>query len=99
MWSCSKSKLLPDCTHLGMGFCATVADDLHRAAELHGAADALFESLGEVLDSDLLNLRNADHRKLRRALGDIAFGAEYQSGRNIPLQSAIDLAMQEPIND
>jgi predicted ATPase len=84
---------------LGMGFCASIADDPHRAARLHGAADALFETLGEALDPDLLNFRNGDHRKLDRSMGDGAFDAEYQSGRNLPLQAAVDLAMQEPVID
>jgi predicted ATPase/class 3 adenylate cyclase len=84
---------------LGLGFCSTVADDPHRAAGLHGAADALFESLGEALDPDLLSLRTRDHRQLRRNLGDKAFEADYQAGRNLMPQSAIDLAMQEQISD
>jgi predicted ATPase/class 3 adenylate cyclase len=31
---------------LGMGFCATMSNDPHRAARLHGAADSLFETIG-----------------------------------------------------
>jgi predicted ATPase/class 3 adenylate cyclase len=81
---------------LGLGFCATSADDPRRAAKLHGAADALFETLGEALDPDLLNFRNGDHRQLRRIMGDTAFEADYRSGRNLAPQSVIDLAMQEP---
>jgi hypothetical protein len=84
---------------LGLGFCATVADDPQRAARLHGAADAVFETIGETLDPDLLDFRNGDHRKLRRTLRDGAFEAEYQSGRNLPLQAAVDLAMKEPNSD
>ena len=84
---------------LGLGFCATVADDPQRAARLHGAADAVFETIGEALDPDLLNFRKGDHRKLRRTMGDGAFEAEYQSGRNLSVQAAVDLAMQEPISD
>jgi hypothetical protein len=84
---------------LGMGFCATLADDPRRAAKLHGAADALFETLGEALDPDLLNFRNGDHRLLRRTMGDEAFEADYQVGRNLASQSVFDLAMQELISD
>ena len=84
---------------LGMGLCATVADDPRRAARLHGAADALFERLGEALDPDLLELRTSDHGQLRRTMGDSAFETDYQAGRNLTSQSAIDLALQEPISD
>ena len=84
---------------LGLGFCATMTDNPQRAARLHGAADALFERLGEALDPDLLSFRDGDHRRLRRTMGNSAFEAEYQSGRNLPLQSAIELAMQEPHSD
>jgi predicted ATPase len=84
---------------LGLGFCATMADEPQRAARLHGAADALFETLGEALDPDLLIFRSGDHRKLRRTMGDDAFEAEYQSGRDLPLETAVGLAMQEPIRD
>ena len=83
----------------GMGLCATVTDDPHRAARLHGAADALFERFGEALEPDLRELRTGDHRQLRRTMGDSAFEADYQAGRNLTSQSAIDLAMQEPISD
>jgi hypothetical protein len=84
---------------LGMGFCATAADNPHRAARLHGAADALFESLGEALDSDLLNFRNGDHWQLRRTMGDSAFEADYRVGRDLAPQSAIELAMREQISN
>jgi hypothetical protein len=46
----------------------------------------------------LLSFRNGDHRKLRRTMGEGAFEAEYQSGRNLPLQAAVELAIQEPIS-
>jgi non-specific serine/threonine protein kinase len=82
---------------LGMGFCATLADDPHRAARLHGAADALFETIGEALDPDLLNFRNGDRRQLRTIMGDRAFEADYRSGGNLTLQAAVDLVMEEPI--
>ena len=84
---------------LGMGFCATAAEDPHRAARLHGAADALFETLGEALAPDLLNFRKGDHRQLRRTMGDEAFEADYQVGRNLAPQSVFDLAMQELNSD
>jgi predicted ATPase len=84
---------------LGLGFCATAADDPHRAARLHGAADALFEALGEVMDLDLRNYWDGDHRRLRRTMGDSAFEVEYRSGRNLAPQSVIDMAMEEPIYD
>ena len=84
---------------LGIGFCATAADDPHRAAMLHGTADALFETLGEALDPDLQNFRNGDHRQLRLTMGDSAFEADYRAGRELAPQSAIEFAMQEQISD
>jgi hypothetical protein len=79
---------------LGMGLCATAAGDPHRAARLHGAADALFERLGEGLDPDLLGLRNSDHRQLRRSMDDDVFEAEYQAGRNLGTEKAVELTVE-----
>jgi hypothetical protein len=66
---------------------------------LHGAADALFERLGEALEPDLRELRISDHRQLRHTMGDSTFETDYQAGRNLTSQSAIDLVMRESISD
>jgi len=78
---------------LGLGFCASSTGDYHRAASLHGAADALFESIGESLDPDLNALRNLDHLRLHRLLGDMEFDSIYADGRGLSPSEAIAFAL------
>ncbi len=91
---------------LGMAFCATSIGDADRAALLHGAADALFESLGETLDLDLQRFQMGDHRHLRRTMGNNVFDSGYEAGRRLSSRDAIELALrststslQEPERD
>ena len=81
--------------HLGLAFCATATGDFSRAVLLHGAADSLFESLGEALDVDLEAYRQHDHRLLRRSLGDTEFDSAYKSGRSLTPEEAVSLAISE----
>ena len=84
---------------LGIGFCASSTGDGRRAVMLHGAADALFERLGDALDRDLQRLRKRDHSHLRRTMGDAAFDTAYEAGRQLTSHGAIELAMQRPTID
>jgi predicted ATPase/class 3 adenylate cyclase/DNA-binding winged helix-turn-helix (wHTH) protein len=81
---------------LGLAFCASSTGDYDRAAALHGAADDLFDHLGESLDPDLQGLRDRDHQRLRtRHLGDDQFAIYYEEGRGLKPREAVSLAMQE----
>jgi hypothetical protein len=52
-----------------------------RSARLHGAADQALAALGETVDSLEARLRDADHERLRAAIGGAAFEAEHAAGR------------------
>lgn len=81
---------------LGLAFSASSTGDYDRAASLHGAADAVFEDLGETLDPDLQSFRESDHRRLRsRHLGDEQFEINYEEGRSLKLRAAVSLATQD----
>ncbi len=55
--------------------------DLVRSARLHGAADGALAALGETVDSLEARLREADHERLRAAMGSVEFDAERAAGR------------------
>ena len=73
--------------HAGMAYAlmglamAGSGDDPVRSARLHGAADGALAALGETLESLEARLRDADRERLRAAMGDAAFDAEYAAGR------------------
>jgi hypothetical protein len=66
---------------LGFALLATRAGDTHRAATLHGAADATFEKLGTHAEALETRLREADIAHLRATLGDSDFELTYNTGR------------------
>jgi predicted ATPase/DNA-binding CsgD family transcriptional regulator len=51
------------------------------SARLHGAADQAFSDLGETLEPLESRLAERDRERLRAAMGDQAFEAEYAAGR------------------
>ena len=65
-------------------------DDPVRSARLHGAADEALAALGETLESLEARLRDADRERLRAAMGDAAFVAEYAAGRAAPFEEIAD---------
>jgi len=80
---------------LGVGLCLTATGNLESAAEIHGAADALLEALGQVFEPLEGKLREQDRSRLRQALGEEAFGSAYQAGRLLSSSQAIELAELE----
>jgi predicted ATPase/class 3 adenylate cyclase len=66
-------------------------DDPVRSARLHGAADEALAALGETLESLEARLRDADRERLRAAMGDAAFDAEYAAGRATPFEEIADV--------
>jgi hypothetical protein len=73
---------------LGLAMVASRAGDFERAASLHGVFDAREVSLDDLER----RLRDADVQRLRQALGDAAFDAAYQVGRNLASDDALILA-------
>jgi DNA-binding CsgD family transcriptional regulator len=51
------------------------------SARLHGAADQALGDLGHVLEPLEVRLADLDRQRLRAAMGDEAFEAEYTAGR------------------
>jgi predicted ATPase/class 3 adenylate cyclase/DNA-binding CsgD family transcriptional regulator/Tfp pilus assembly protein PilF len=73
------------------GLALTDLDNPARAALLHGAVDAAFEQLGVPIERMEAELRDADHLRLRAAMGDQAFEQAYQEGRRMQLDEAVAL--------
>ena len=76
----------------------TLADhgraDPGRSARLHGAADQAMADLGHALEPLEARLAGLDRQRLRAAMGDDAFDAEYDAGRTLDLARAAQQAMQ-----
>jgi predicted ATPase/class 3 adenylate cyclase len=78
---------------LGLAFCATATGDA-RAVRLHGAADALREAQGGILEEPELAIRANDHERLRGDLGPAAFDYGYGSGKHLRPAAAVALALE-----
>ena len=59
--------------------------DPGRSARLHGAADQALADLGETIAPLEGHLADLDRQRLRAAMGDGAFEAEYAAGRTLDL--------------
>jgi predicted ATPase/DNA-binding CsgD family transcriptional regulator len=57
--------------------------DPGRSARLHGAADKTFADLGHAIEPLEARLAGLDRQRLRAAMGDEAFDAEYAAGRTL----------------
>jgi predicted ATPase/class 3 adenylate cyclase len=66
---------------LGLAILTSRNGDPEAAAELHGAADAIHETLGTRVEGVESTVREADIADLRLRLGDAAFEAAYGLGR------------------
>jgi DNA-binding CsgD family transcriptional regulator len=66
---------------------------LQRSAQIFGAAAGLREQLNSVIDP--ADLAQYEHclKELDRAMGKAGFDAAWQKGRNLALQTAVDLAL------
>jgi predicted ATPase/DNA-binding CsgD family transcriptional regulator len=64
------------------------------SARLHGAADQALADLGHALEPLEARLAGQDRQRLRAAMGDGAFDAEYAAGRALDLAHAADQARQ-----
>jgi len=85
----------PDIPYATLGLACHAADtgDWHRAAVLHGFADAFLGSSGEPWQAPEDVFRQQSLDKVRAHLGDADFEAEYGRGTRLDLRSGIDLAL------
>jgi predicted ATPase len=78
---------------LGLARLAADAGEWHRAATLHGAAQALVDQTGVVWDSDGAELRHESLDQVAAALGDEQLKQAYTPGTGLSFDHAIDLAL------
>ena len=69
------------------------AGDPHRAAELHGAAQALLDRTAEPWQHPEAGYRRDSLDQLRTSLGEELFGRAYAKGITLSLDQALDLAL------
>ena len=69
---------------IGLAITGSGADP-GRSARLHGAADRALAGLGRVIEPLEARLADLDRQRLRAAMGDEAFDAEYAAGRTLDL--------------
>jgi predicted ATPase/class 3 adenylate cyclase len=67
--------------------------ETETAATLHGAADLVLEQLGFSLEPLESGLRESDHARLRKALGDDRFQSAYKTGHDLSRTEAVTLAL------
>jgi hypothetical protein len=77
---------------LHAALCLGATSEPRHAAELHGAADALVESVDEVWPLSEGAMRTEDHARLRLAMGERPFEEAYASGRRLTAKQARQLA-------
>ena len=80
---------------LGAALCLSAAGALDLAAEVHGVADAILESMSQVFEPLEARLRHLDHSRLRHDLGEAVFETAYQAGRRLTFPEAAQLAQQQ----
>ena len=78
---------------LGLACLAGDLDDWHRAAVLHGAAQALLDQTGAPWDPLEARYRQESLDQAGAALGDEQFQRAYARGMTLSFDQAIDLAL------
>jgi predicted ATPase/class 3 adenylate cyclase/Tfp pilus assembly protein PilF len=78
---------------LGLARLAADTGEWHRAATLHGAAQALVDQTGFVWDPDGAELRHESLDQIAAALGDEQLKQAYSHGTALTFDHAIDLAL------
>jgi predicted ATPase/class 3 adenylate cyclase len=77
----------------GLACLATDLADWHRAAMLHGAAQALLDQTGGVWDEDNARYRQESLHEIAAALGDEQVEQDYARGMALGFDQAVDLAL------
>jgi predicted ATPase/DNA-binding XRE family transcriptional regulator len=80
----------------GLACLAADAGDWHRAASLHGQADALLDQTGNRWDSFEGGQRAESLDRIAAAIGDEQLRQVYQQGSELGISHAIDLALGKP---
>jgi predicted ATPase len=80
-------------TELNIALTESRSGDPRVAATIHGAADGLYEQLGEKIETAESQLREADHARLKEQLGSSDFQAAYEEGRLLSLGEGVALAL------
>jgi hypothetical protein len=75
-----------------LAYLATDLGDWHRAAELHGAAQAFLDQTAEQWEEAEARYRGESLNQLRAQLGKEQFERAYAQGMALSLEEAIDLA-------
>jgi predicted ATPase/class 3 adenylate cyclase len=81
----------------GLACLAAERGDWHRAAELHGAAQAFLDRTGERWQEPEARYRRDSLGQLRTRLGDEQFERAYAQGMALSHEEAIDLASGNPL--
>jgi predicted ATPase/DNA-binding CsgD family transcriptional regulator len=79
---------------IGLAVAGNDGADPGWTARLHGTADQALTDLGETLDPLEGRLADLDRARLRAAMGDEAFAAEYAAGRTLDLTRMAHEALQ-----
>jgi predicted ATPase/class 3 adenylate cyclase len=78
---------------LGLACVAADLGDSHRAAELHGAAQAFSDRTGEPWQDPEAGYRQRSLEEVRASLGEQRFERAYARGMTLGLDQALDLAL------
>ena len=78
---------------IGLAMANTSQARTSRSARLHGAADHALAELGETLEPLERGLRDLDCQRLRAAMGNQAFDAEYSTGKSLTTDEVLTLAL------
>jgi predicted ATPase len=78
---------------LGLACIAGDLSDWHRAAVLHGAAQAFFDVTGETWQFPEVDFRQTSIDQVSGYLGREVFAQRYSKGKGLSLEEAMDLAL------
>jgi hypothetical protein len=79
----------------GVAYLAADLGDWHRAAVLHGAAQALLDRTGQEWEPGEARLRQDSVDQVRAHLGQEQFDRAYSHGTTLSLEHALDVALAE----
>jgi predicted ATPase/class 3 adenylate cyclase len=78
---------------IGLAMADTSGARTSRSARLHGAADQALAALGETLEPLERGLCDRDRQRLRSTMGNKSFEAEYATGKSLPTDEVLALAL------
>ena len=78
----------------GIGCCLAAAGDLGAAARLFGAAEALYERLGEPIEDYAIHAYAEGSAPVRERLGEVELAAAWAAGRALSEADAAAYALK-----